>query len=1174
MKNIKRSTLAYIIPLLVFLWTPAGDLHALPDADGAEAIMAPQGDEVLLTFRYTGVGNVYVTGYYDYELDKMFLPVTELFSLLQIYYESTPGDFSLAGNFLAPDNPFRIYFAQYRVDLDEETHEYSPDEFRIGEMDFFMSPLVFEEVFEMAFTVSMNALTLHLETPHTMPIEEAAERERARRLIEAREITREYFPMEYDRDRSLFDFGFADYNITANYSGDSPNMNYSVIGGAEVLGGDIQGTVTGRWSDVDHNIRSSNLRWRYVVRDNDWFSNFQAGQMSTSGLQPRSIRGASISNEPVEPRRLYETHIVDGTTEPDSEVELYLNNRLIDFKRADESGYYRFEFPLTYGTTQLTINVYTPTGEVQTIDRRVQIPFTFLPPGEVAYNIQAGQTETFLGDGEEEHTVLHGDVAVGITEWLTAKAGSEYIRDINDNRPFYYGSLSARVLGQYLLNADIAPDAFYRANASVMYPSGRSFSLQYTNYQESPLYSMGGADQDIQASFFTPFTITERPMGFRLGADHRMLGSSSVTRYRTDLSMRVGRFNIRANYRDALFYSDNEYELGQGRVTTSLTYTFMRSPGIPVFVRGMFLRGNVSYSTARNEIEEVSMRLNRSIRQFGRVSMDMAYDMRSEQFRASLGFIVDLQPVRSSTNVDVRGDRTNVRQNFRGSLGFDRNPDRIVPSNRNQVGRAGASVILFVDNNNSGTYDEGDEIIPHNAIRLDRSAQVQVGRDGLIRIGQLQSYFRYNLQVLRRALPNPMLAPGKDEFSFVADPNQYKRIEIPFYRTGVIDGTVFLLRDGVKQPQGGLRLQIKGVDSDFEATERNFSDGSFYAMDMPPGKYTIEVDPAQLDFLDAHMPDGPKEFEIRALAEGDFIENMEIVIEPRPEADPVLAEEADETPVSERIPEADWYTVELSTYAYQANAFRATELATRNAGHLFGVRDHDTHSLYIAYARPIQSSSEAVRLQETVQDLGYHLAYVRPATEEELRLQAEHDITVPFEEAGIGDEYYAQLNLFSTIYRAETARVMAENSVGASFYIRYLEEENLFAVYSEMISHALEAAGLHETLIDEGFTQTEILHAPAPGPEPLKFRVQVAALRTGPQALEQKETDEKSLNRPLEVMYDDFTGMHTVRTKAYHTIPEARAVLREIRGMAGYEESFMVSTPRLSSIPIIYMTGL
>ncbi len=50
--------------------------------------------------------------------------------------------------------------------------------------------------------------------------------------------------------------------------------------------------------------------------------------------------------------------------------------------------------------------------------------------------------------------------------------------------------------------------------------------------------------------------------------------------------MRIGRMNIRGNYRDVLYYTGDDYTMGQGLVTGSLTYTFMRSPGLPVLVRG------------------------------------------------------------------------------------------------------------------------------------------------------------------------------------------------------------------------------------------------------------------------------------------------------------------------------------------------------------------------------------------------------------------------------------------------------------------------------------------------------------------------------------------------------------------------------------------------------------
>ncbi len=1177
------------VPAPVFAATTANNME--------EAMYAPQGEEVLLTFRYRGVGNVYITGLYDYDLNKMFLPVLELFNLLQIYHEPSPGDFSLSGNFLRADQPFRFLFTRQTVIFKDQEYVFEFDDFRIGEMDFFVSPLIFEEVFGMYFTINMNTLVLTLESEHRMPVEESAERERARRLIEAREVTREFFPLEYDRNRRGLGFGFADYSISGSFSQDNPNMNYSVVGGAEILGGDIQGNVIGNWVEGDHSIRTSNLRWRYVVRETPWFSTFQAGQMSTTGLQGRRIRGASISNSPVEPRRIYENYIVDGNTEPDSEVELYLNNRLIDFRRADAAGYYRFEFPLTYGTTQLSINIYTPSGEVRTIDRRVQIPFTFLPKGEVAYNIQGGMTETFLGGSEEERWIVHGDLAMGVTGWLTAKVGSEYIEDLNDNRPFTYGSLSARVFSQYLLNVDVAPDAFYRGIASVMYPNGRSINLQYTHYEDNPLFNMGGVDQDIVLSFYSPFSLFNNQMGFRLGGDHRILGDNSVTRYRTDLSMRLGRMNLRASYRDVLFYSDNEYSLGQGRVTGNITYTFMRSPGLPVFVRGMFLRGYVTYGTARNEFENINLQLSRSIRQSARINFDAGYDLQSKQHTIRLGFIMDLNSMRTTTNVDMRGERTSVRQNIRGSLGFDRNPDRVVTSNRNQVGRAGASVILFVDNNNSGTYDEGDEIIPARAVRLDRSAQIEVGSDGVIRISQLQSYFRYNMEVIRSALPNPLLVPAKNLFSFVVDPNQYKRIEIPFYRTGVIDGTVYYLRDEEKRTQGGLRLIITGIDNDFRETIRNFSDGSYYAMDMPPGRYTIEVDPAQLDFLNAQMPEGPQVFEVRALSDGDFIEDLDIFIVPKPKPEEVPEPEVAVVPEPEPRPEeaidhkqiiiTTEYYVQIGIFPTIPMAEKASEKASERTGIPFRVREHDRLDLYIVCSGVITDQQDGQNLYATLTGMGYHDAFIRYQTERRLLdpdalltdiliSEAPAHVTeedLIFEEAAVGDQYYLVVNMFSTIYRAETARKMAAQSVDAEFFIRYCEEEGLFEVYSHMIEETREAGSYLEKLMNDGFVVARVASAPMPGPEPLRYKIQLASHNTELQAREHLENIRETIPVSLAIEYDDFTGRHVLRTASYPTIPEASKVLHEIRGISDFSTAFLVSSPRVAAIPIIHVSG-
>lgn len=218
-----------------------------------------------------------------------------------------------------------------------------------------------------------------------------------------------------------------------------------------------------------------------------------------------------------------------------------------------------------------------------------------------------------------------------------------------------------------------------------------------------------------------------------------------------------------------------------------------------------------------------------------------------------------------------------LAQSLTGNIGFDAPNNQVVLNNRQQVGQAAASILLFADNNNSGKYDKGDELLPFRGVNIDRTATITVGKDSILRLTQLQSYYKYNLSVNRNAIPDPTLVPLKDKFSFIADPNQFKQIEIPFYRGGIVEGTVLLERSGKQFGQGGLRINIKGKNSDFEQTVRSFNDGGFYVMDLPPGSYTLSVDQSQLGFLNAKQ-NKPIEFEIKARAEGDYIEGLEIIL--------------------------------------------------------------------------------------------------------------------------------------------------------------------------------------------------------------------------------------------------------------------------------------------------------
>src|SRR5690606_6114158 len=135
--------------------------------------------------------------------------------------------------------------------------------------------------------------------------------------------------------------------------------------------------------------------------------------------------GLSITNNPIIPRRQLDVFVVDGYTEPDSEVELLIGGQLVDFLRADEVGYYRFNAPITYGTIRIGIRIYTPQGEVIIEDRQMQIPFSFLPKGFVTYNVQTGLSQVGI-DSLSGEAIGHADVAYGITNALTVRAGVDH----------------------------------------------------------------------------------------------------------------------------------------------------------------------------------------------------------------------------------------------------------------------------------------------------------------------------------------------------------------------------------------------------------------------------------------------------------------------------------------------------------------------------------------------------------------------------------------------------------------------------------------------------------------------------------------------------------------------------------------------------------------------------
>lgn len=830
--------------------------------------------EVYLDFRHRGIINSVVISYYDG--DQFFLPLVELFNLFQI--EANVDGLRVSGNYSIEQTPYSIDLSRPSISFGNENYELTSDQFYISELDYHFPPEIFSEIFGLNFSVDINNLSIRLETNKEIPIIAKTLRDQKRRLADSNRLETNFYPLEYGRDFKVFDGGFLDYSLSSNIQPDVTSFNYSSSIGLQLLGGDLQGNAFGNVASGVSALETNNLRWRTIIRETPWISTIAVGQSTMDGVFMNRYTGIRITNEPVEPRRFFDEFEIQGTTMPQSEIELYLNNGLIDFKQADELGNYRFLTPLFYGSSQLDLRIYGPTGQIVTQSSRIQVPFTFNPKGEFNYRINAGVLDNTIIGSTIRNKMFQVNGSYGLTKWLTSKVGVEYFsEEIGTGTPFYTAILSGRLSSNYIVSIEGVSNAYYRTTLNAIYPSAASINLDYTDfYAGESIFNSSNNDRQLTSSVFIPLRIFKLPFNFRLSNFSRSREGTTTNSIRLDVNTRINKLNLRAGYSDRLIDTFNPLNSTQGNTLEgSITYSISRNPNIPTVLRGTFLRGQLRFLPEQNQLQNAEFLFSKNVFKIGRLQVSMGRNFTSNFNTIRANFVIDFKRVRSNTTVTTIRNTVSSTQSFRGSIGYDPNFNNLLFTARDQVGRSGAAVQLFVDRNASGVYDEGDELLPDVSMRIGRNGSQFMYKNGVLYYTQMRPYFRYNMEMNTATIKNPMLVPELDKFSMITDPNSFKAIRVPFNVSGVMEGMVERqYNDGQTQGIGGLKVLLNEKGESETKELRTFSDGSFYEYPISPGQYNIKVDPTQLNLLQTRSLPEEIDFEIKVTPDGDYIEGI------------------------------------------------------------------------------------------------------------------------------------------------------------------------------------------------------------------------------------------------------------------------------------------------------------
>lgn len=838
-----------------------------PDLDfTSRATTAAEPEEVYLSIKYAGVLDGMVSSIF-YK-DKVFLPVSEVFTNLEINNEVDYDSNVVSGDFILQDIPYYMDFQKDSVYVGNSVYSLKDEDVIETDFDYFISIDLYKEYFGINFVLDFSSLAIKTYSDMDLPILSRHIREKNYAFIEGiRRIDRP--DTNFGRNRSMFNFGLFDYHFTASiYKDNKPTGLYSFALGGEILGGDVNVGTRGIYSGSDFIETDTEYLWRYVFQDEKYITSVSGGYLnSDQGLENFNYRGVKVTNEPIEPRRGYGTYRIFDVTNPNWTVELYISSQLVDISRADAAGNFHFDIPLSYGTTLVQLKYYGPGGEYYTADKLYQTPFFLLKPEEFNYALNIGEIPFTY----QKLANLYG--GYGFTKWLTNKTGIEYIENSNADRPVFYNSTTARVDGNYLFNLTLAPNTFYSLSANVLYYDQTSIDVSYTNYQNHGFYNLTDLRHEATGRLFVPIRFEKWQMNIQGDLSYKQSDNFEAYESLFGLGAIWSGFNPFVNYRYSDFYFTGSNS-NRSIIDAGFSLSIYRLPTFLLFMKGNILNARTYYSTNENRFESYSVSFSTNVFINSRFQISYFKNLLNDISQTQLQLIVYFPFTQYS--VQYSGDV--LSQSVLGSIGYDHNFKSLKFYARHQIGRAAVSFKMFVDDNGNEKYDSGEEIIKDGTVSMGTSV-FQVDNNGIINAYELNPYTYYTVKIIEESIKNPLLIPKHKVFGIVTDPNNFKAIEIPFYVAGEISGNVYRQVGSVRTNLSGIKLHIESLEEDFKTEINTFLNGSFYYFGLKPGKYRVYINHEQLNVLDVLSTPSEMEVDIKADPYGDFIEDLVFVVE-------------------------------------------------------------------------------------------------------------------------------------------------------------------------------------------------------------------------------------------------------------------------------------------------------
>jgi hypothetical protein len=840
---------------------------------------------------------------------ELFLPVTDFFDFLKIKNTISQDMESVTGFFITPDAIYSISRAENKIIYQSNSYGLDSGDLIRTESNLYLKSSYFGKVFGLECLFNFRSLSVLVNTRLELPMIREMRQEEMRK-----NLTRLKGDIKADtsigRSYPLFKFGMADWSVNANeeIKGES-DVQLNLALGAIIAGGETN--VSLYYNSLQpFNEKQQNYLWRYVNNDFSPLRQVMAGKINSNSISTiyNPVVGVVLTNTPTTYRRSFGSYTLSDRTEPGWIVELYVNNVLVDYVKADPSGFFTFKVPLVYGNTIVKLKFYGPWGEERIREQNISIPFNFLPEKTLEYTASAGIVEDTLMSRFSRVNVNYG-----LTRNLTLGGGVEYLSSVISQPAMPFMNASFRITNNMLLSGEYTYGVRAKGTFSFSLPSNLQLDLFYTWYDKNQKAISFLYREERKATLSMPLKISKFSTYQRLSFDQIVLPFS---KYST------------AEW----LFSGSLYG-----VSTNLTTYGMFNSGIDPNIygklalafqlpAGFIVMPDIQYGYTQHHLISSKLRVEKRFINSAFFNLSLEKNFISKINYGEVGFRYDFSFAQTGVSVRQSDKKTSFVQYARGSIINDKESGYLGTDNRSNVGKGAISVTAFIDINSNGHRDTGEPKVNGLNIHAMGGRVEKSDRDSTIRIFGLEAYTNTFIELDPNSFENIAWRLPFQNISVTVDPNIIKNVEIPINVAGEASGTVSIDKKGEVNGLGRVILDFFTSDNKLIGRTLSEDDGYYSYFGFIPGHYFVRIDTAQIRKLGMITEKDSLHFNILPGIEGDRVENLDFVLKMKPEEKQVLTEK----PVSRKdttrliIHEVtqELVTITEDSWAIQLGAFR------------------------------------------------------------------------------------------------------------------------------------------------------------------------------------------------------------------------------------------------------------